>query len=556
VVDKEQTDKLREFYRQLALDPLEPDDPRYVPLYDDDEDPVLALMEGVQFSPGESTQLLSGYRGSGKSTELRRLKQYLENDRYAVVLVDIEDYLNTASPVDIVDYLLALVAAFEEASPGEPEHKGLLTRLTGILGRVRVDEPTVSVPGSILEFKLSLKSSSAFVDQLRKYLAGSLGELVKAVREMMAELVKAILTANANATEVVLLVDSGEHFRGTLTTDADVQASVENLFFNQADNLQFRGLHVVYTVPPYLKTRVGGAAGKYRPGAPLQVIPAVKVRNEDGQENEDGLAALRQIVEVRGKWREVLGEDGEQVRRISLASGGHLRDLIRLLQEVIRRSMRVDHLPAPERVVTGAIDQIAREFLPLADDDALALWRVHNDHDSPMESIAGGLTTLSRFLDTHLLLCYRNGREWYDVHPLIVDDAWTTSPLCRADCEHSIQRKSRDLMVAVLRTRGSMCSAKTLMTPSTFSTVPRISNAGWARATRRNRVHAPRETITLIRPVSSSRLMKMVPWAVAGRWRWVTIPPTVTRARSATSTRPAAVTTPCSASAARTNSVG
>jgi G3E family GTPase len=44
----------------------------------------------VPLSPGEST-LLSGYRGSGKSTELRRLKQYLENDRYAVVLVDIED---------------------------------------------------------------------------------------------------------------------------------------------------------------------------------------------------------------------------------------------------------------------------------------------------------------------------------------------------------------------------------------------------------------------------------------------------------------------------------
>jgi hypothetical protein len=82
----------------------------------------------------------------------------------------------------------------------------------------------------------------------------------------------------------------------------------------------------------------------------------------------------------------------------------------------------VEQLPTPERVVTGAIDQIAREFLPLADDDARALWRVHGDKNSPMESIAGGLTTLSRFLDTHLLLCYRNGREWYDVHPLILED--------------------------------------------------------------------------------------------------------------------------------------
>lgn len=28
-------------------------------------------------------------------------------------------------------------------------------------------------------------------------------------------------------------------------------------------------------------------------------------------------------------------------------------------------------------------------------------------------------TFLARFFDTHLVLCYRNGDEWYDVHPLV-----------------------------------------------------------------------------------------------------------------------------------------
>ena len=32
------------------------------------------------------------------------------------------------------------------------------------------------------------------------------------------------------------------------------------------------------------------------------------------------------------------------------------------------------------------------------------------------------LPRLSRFLDTHVVLCFRNGKEWYDVHPLIVAD--------------------------------------------------------------------------------------------------------------------------------------
>ena len=35
---------------------------------------------------------------------------------------------------------------------------------------------------------------------------------------------------------------------------------------------------------------------------------------------------------------------------------------------------------------------------------------------------AGNLYNLSRFFDTHLVLGYRNGGEWYDVHPLLRDE--------------------------------------------------------------------------------------------------------------------------------------
>jgi hypothetical protein len=32
---------------------------------------------------------------------------------------------------------------------------------------------------------------------------------------------------------------------------------------------------------------------------------------------------------------------------------------------------------------------------------------------------ADSLADLARFFDTHLVLYYRNGEEWFDVHPLI-----------------------------------------------------------------------------------------------------------------------------------------
>jgi hypothetical protein len=438
VLNDEERNQLQQFYGQLSLDPLEPGDSRYVPLYADnaDEDPVVALGEAIELSPGGSTQLLSGYRGAGKSTELRRLQKSLTESNYAVVLIDVEDYLNTAAPVDIVDFLLALGGAFEAgaerggALPTGGGRRHFWDRVGDLLSRIQVDSTKVALPGNLAEVQLSLKGSSEFTARLRENLSGSLGALVADLRAFVADVIKDILN-HSKAVAVVLLVDSVEHFRGTLTTDADVQASIENLFFNQADNLQFENLHVVYTVPPYLKTRAGGVAALYRPGTPLQVIPAVKVKPREGFNSEShGLIALRSVVEQRGDWEFLLGDnepgtEQNPLNRLCLASGGHLRDLIRLLQEITRRGLRVDSLPVPDRILAGAIDQIAREFLPIADDDAQALWRVHEDHDSPLESISGGLTTLSRFLDTHLLLCYRNGREWYDIHPLIVDDVYS-----------------------------------------------------------------------------------------------------------------------------------
>ena len=99
-------------------------------------------------------------------------------------------------------------------------------------------------------------------------------------------------------------------------------------------------------------------------------------------------------------------------------------------------------------------------------------------------------------------------------------------------------------------------SARTLTTPSAFSTTPLISSAELDRATRRNRRHRPSVHTTLTMPVSSSMFMNVTPAAVAGRWRWVTAPPISTRVPLATLASSAVGMTPSSLSSSRMNSVG
>ncbi len=79
---------LKELYRRCdPREPLKPDDSRYQPIYSGGhcEDPVARLRTRVEFAEIESLQLFSGFNGSGKTTELFRLRRDLEKEG-AIVL--------------------------------------------------------------------------------------------------------------------------------------------------------------------------------------------------------------------------------------------------------------------------------------------------------------------------------------------------------------------------------------------------------------------------------------------------------------------------------------
>ncbi len=413
---------LRDFFRAVTDRALEPDDPCYVPLYQGvDDDPVELLARGIEWTPGQSVQLLSGFKGTGKSTELRRLRRRLRQSGYLVVLCDMEDFINLSTPIDVSDFLMALMGAFSEALEADallgsdPSRESWWERLGSFLTGTKVDLEELSIsPG--FEIKASLKSDPTFKQKLQQRVAGHLGELVKDVQRYSKDVVRQLQERHEDA-EVVLLVDSMEHIRGTSANAAEVHRSVETMFAGHADKLHFPHLHVVYTVPPYLKIRYPNLGGLYSPGG-LHILPAVKIRaDESRDEHRAGFDVLERVVASRGDWEKLLGIRAS-LDALIRHSGGHLRDLLRLIAEVLRRAPR---LPVPARTVEAAVHQLRNEFLPIANNDARWLQEVAETHTASLEG-SEYLPDLARFLDTHMVLCYRNGREWYDVHPLIAEE--------------------------------------------------------------------------------------------------------------------------------------
>ena len=419
---------LKRFFRSLSEQSLDPANERYVPLYEDpelaDEDPVELLAYAIEWT-SESVQLLSGYRGTGKSTELKRLKARLEKSDCLVFLCDVEDYLNLSTPVDVSDFLMVVAGTFGEAADEFLQSRGhevggsFWERAHDFLQRTKVEAVELSAAlgtnGTSVGIKANLKSSPAFKQRLQEHMAGLLGDFVSAVREFLEDRVK-LLRQHYPEKDIVLLLDSIEHIRGTLANADDVHESVERLFSVHSEKLHLPGMHVIYTVPPYLKIRYPNVDALYEPGG-LIVLPAFKLYEQDKARTpiQTNFDAMERVVCHRGDWRRLLGNDRSLLDRLICNSGGHLRDLLHLLRQVL---LRAKELPVHERTVNAAISQMRTTFLPIPNDDALRLARIADSYQVDLEKLAA-LPSLSRFFDTHLVLCYRNGEEWYDVHPLV-----------------------------------------------------------------------------------------------------------------------------------------
>jgi hypothetical protein len=414
---------LREWVKRLSGEPIPPTDDRYVPLQEAGRGAVDSIFGLITLKSHATAQLLSGPNGSGKTTELLRLKQDLERAGFTVVLVDMLRYVSQSASIDAVEFLIALGLALGEAMLDEAEEKrrGFASRFRSFLDRVKVSIDvgpaklagstegfSAAIPGLSLDIDVrkEVRSSQPFVEELRARLAFQLGELYDEVAQFCEELVAEDLERRPESKGVVLLVDSLEKLRNA--------PSVRNLFVRDSDKLHFRSLHVVYTVPPLLQFE---APGVLPFDGTVRAVPVPHVRGRDGAPFEPGIAQMEEVVRLRVDWKQLLGDD-DLLRTVILASGGHLRDLFRILEEIIASAFgRGVDLPVGRGHVEDALATVARDFSSITSENAECLRRV-DAQGGHVEWTTGEGERLAGLLDTHMLLSHLNGETWYEVHPL------------------------------------------------------------------------------------------------------------------------------------------
>jgi energy-coupling factor transporter ATP-binding protein EcfA2 len=430
--------ELRSWLSQLTTEPIDPyregGEARYVALEDSGRDAVDSVFSRISLAVDATTQLLSGPEGSGKTTELYRLQGMLRGEGHTVVLVQISDYVNQSSEIDVTEFIIALGLACGRhlGDPGAGGQESFVRRLWGFLQRVGVsldlgpfrgeisaDRARAAVAGVSLEVDLQreLKSSKPFVEELREKLSFQVGALYEEVADYIGGLVAADRARRPESAGVVVIVDSLEKLRGTIANDDSVQASVQALFVHHSSKLRFATHHMVYTVPPFL---LFTDPGMLPYDGTVRAVPVPPVRSRLGERDAKAQrirANLVSAVSRRIPWESLLEEEAALDRIIS-ASGGHLRDLFKILQELITLA-HAQRLTFPVGTDTAeeAIIRVGRGFSNITNEDAQFMRLIHRRRGlvEPRES---EVHRLARLMNTHMVLAHLNHENWYEVHPL------------------------------------------------------------------------------------------------------------------------------------------
>ncbi len=419
---------VRDAYNNCKIDEwLKYGDDRYVPFSDlglrGSDGDIIGEMRRAILASDEATQLLmSGFRGSGKTTELKRLAHMLEQDGFSVVFIDTEAYLNLRMPATVSDLWISIAAGFDqflEDTVGAAHELGRFwDRVTAFMNReVKVSDLKIKVPQAG-EFQVALKDNPAFRNQLNDVLEARRPMLVRECWNFVEEGVALLAKSRKGASGTVIIIDSFEKLQGDARTLEDVRVSVETLFTRDWKLLQ-TPCHTVYTVPPWLaftETAADNDLGRTR------LLPMCKVREKSGDTCEDGIQALTDMLNKRMDAKAIFG-DTQLLRPLIKLSGGYPRDLLRMVRDLLLRNMEADALPVSSEKLDADIERIIQIYTELFEtglngEDIPLLVDIAGDNDTAGWSREKKFR-LAELFEHHFVLSYQNGERWLDLHPLL-----------------------------------------------------------------------------------------------------------------------------------------
>lgn len=392
------------------------DKDRYVAHLQGPRDALGRLKAEISHRVGDGVYLFTGQIGSGKSTELLRLKSELVGPHCKVYYCDLEDWLNLNAPIDLASMLLALVASWVEAVGSIHGKRSPVERLADFLTRTNITLTGINLGAGMGEAKaqlqLALKTDEAFRARLESAIKDNVGGFVRQAHTFVSALVADICPQQEKC---VLIADSLEKIRGYGDEANKVYETIQRLFLSEGTALRLPGVHVVYSVSPFLLAQNPQLPSILGQGVVVN-MPSVHVfKKRSDVLDTEGITQMTALVARRyPQWQDFIESD--LLEELIRDCGGDLRDYLRAIK-VVLLEQEADQATTREALMDVVRSQISPpRFVPSAHIAWMA--RLERSHDPELDDKVDN-AVFQRYLATKHILAYLNGDAWYAVHPLL-----------------------------------------------------------------------------------------------------------------------------------------
>ena len=348
--------------------PLPPNDERYVDCNAARGSVGLLdrLAQTILLSSDKTTQLLSGHRGIGKTTELLRLQDQLERSGYTVVFCRSVSYIELNDAVEYTDVFLAILQAINELALSHgldlarQTLQCFLSELWSILGTpITLTDGTLKF--GLVELGFEIKKNPVSRQHLREHLRPRSTHFTQIINDCLSALSSHLKREDRH----VVIVDTLDRmFRRTIPGTS--RTTQDDLFVHSATQLTSLDAHLLYTVPPALLHSTAGGFLAAHYGADPVMLPMVAVTTASGEVNSEGAAAMKEIVQRRlltAKAPEAIAET--EVDSLVSASGGYTRALIALVRQSILGTTMLPIQPvAIQAAIRNQRNSFARSLTP------------------------------------------------------------------------------------------------------------------------------------------------------------------------------------------------
>ncbi len=359
--------------------------------------------------------LFTGYRGTGKTTELFQLQSRFQQD-YEVFYYDASEKLDLTN-CTVTDILMAIAKETHEhmEAAGYPLPGKILRDVADWFFEkvLEKEKDIVKKAGSkiklsspkwfgfiIAEIFGSIEVESKHREIMRRKLENNLYSLIKKINVLLKSAEKQLKAHGKKG--LIFMMDSLDRLKEGIDKELFIASG---RFFKQLKG------NFIYVIPISLLYDEQASLLDF----PQEILPMIPIfeRETDHIPHKTNIQLLKELIEKRIVVDDIFTNPEETLTKIIMTSGGHLRDLMKLIHYACSETddqINPNHAIIAMNKLKGIYEKVVR------DDQYEHLVKIYYNQATPNDPVS------QKLIYNNVILVYRekDGTIWEDVHPAVV----------------------------------------------------------------------------------------------------------------------------------------